>query len=346
MMKVYLKKCNDYDNVEKVLLPILENYKNKFKSGDKVLVKPNLLSPKKVETGITTHPKVVEAVLKFLLDLGTNPYLGDSPATGTALEAVKANGIYDVCKKLEVPIVELDDPVVVDGEIYKGIKISKKVLEADKIVNIAKLKTHVQMIMTLAVKNTFGCVVGKEKSAWHFRAKTNTNFANVLIDIHNIVNPTLNVLDGILGMDGNGPANGFTRKFNVIGVSENGYALDHAVIKSLNIKEKYVYIVKEAMKRGLIPKYELKSDWKGDNIKLPLTAPIFETVTNMVRIFERVPKINKNKCVACKICEERCPAQAIDIDNDKYIDYSKCIRCYVCHEVCPQDAIKLIRRII
>ncbi|MBM7559586.1 DUF362 domain-containing protein [Marinitoga litoralis] len=345
-MKVYLRKCNDYDNVEKVLLPILENYKDKFNEGDKVLVKPNLLSPKNVETGITTHPKVVEVVLKFLLDLGTKPYLGDSPATGTALEAVKANGIYDVCKKLNVPVVELDDPVDVDGEIYKGIKISKKVLEADKIVNIAKLKTHVQMIMTLAVKNTFGCVVGKEKSAWHFRAKTNTNFANVIIDIHNIVKPTLNIMDGILGMEGNGPANGVQKRFNVIGVSENAYALDHAIIKSLKVKEKYVYIIKEAMKRNLIPHYELESDWEGGKIKLPLTAPIFETVTNLTRAFERVPKINPDKCISCKICESRCPAEAIDIDNDKNIDYSKCIRCYVCHEVCPQDAIKLVRRII
>lgn len=344
-MKVYLKTCDDYSNAESILMPILKNYTYKFKTGDKVLVKPNLLSPKSIDSGITTHPNIVEVVLKFLLDLGTKPYLGDSPATGTALAAVKANGIYDICKKYGVPVVELDDPVDIDGENFKGIKISKRVLEADKIVNIAKLKTHVQMIMTLAVKNTFGCVVGKEKSAWHFRAKTNTNFANVLIDIHNIVNPTLNILDGILGMEGNGPANGKNKRFNVLGVSENAYALDHAIIKSLGVKEKYVYIIKEAMKRGLIPKYELESDWKGGKIKLPLTAPIFETVTNMVRVFERIPKIDKNKCVACKICEERCPAQAIDIDNDKYIDYSKCIRCYVCHEVCPQDAIKLVRRL-
>ncbi|GAB6190076.1 hypothetical protein JCM30566_18190 [Marinitoga arctica] len=345
-MKVYLKKCDDYDNVEDVLIPILENYKGRFSKGDKVLVKPNLLSPKSIDSGITTHPKIVEAVVKFLLDLGTNPFLGDSPATGTALEAVKANGIYDICKKYNIPIVELDEPINVHGENFKDIKISKKVLDADKIINIAKLKTHVQMIMTLAVKNTFGCVVGKEKSAWHFRAKTNTNFANVLIDIHNIVNPTLNIVDGILGMEGNGPANGTQKYFNVLGVSENAYALDHAIIKSLNVKEKYVYVIKEAMKKGLIPQYELDSNWKGGKIKLPLTAPIFETVTNMVRIFERVPKINKNKCIACKICENRCPAEAINIDNDKYIDYSKCIRCYVCHEVCPQDAIKLIRRII
>ncbi|AEX85524.1 hypothetical protein Marpi_1112 [Marinitoga piezophila KA3] len=344
-MDVYLKQCTDYTNAEEVLLPLLEKYKDLFSKNDRVLVKPNMLSPNHVGSGITTNPKIVEIVLKFLLSLGTKPFVGDSPATGNAISVAKANGVYEICKELDIPIVELDDPVEVDGENFRGFKVSRKVLEADKIVNIAKLKTHVQMIMTLAVKNTFGCIVGKEKSAWHFRAKTNTNFANVLIDIHNIVNPTLNIIDGIEGMEGNGPANGKKKKFNVIGISESAYALDHAIIKSLKIKEKYVYIIKEAARRNLIPDYNLISNWNAPGIKLPLTTPIFETVTNITRVFERVPKINKDKCVECKICESRCPAEAINIDNDKYIDYSKCIRCYVCHEVCPQDAIKLVRKI-
>jgi len=243
-----------------------------------------------------------------------------------------------------VPIVELDEPVEVDGEKFKKIKISKKILDADKIINIAKLKTHSQMILTMAIKNTFGCVVGKEKSSWHFRAKTNINFAKVIVDIHNIVKPTINIVDGIDGMEGNGPANGKQKHFGMIGVSENAYALDHAIAQKLKVKEKYVYILKEAMREKLVPEYKIEGDWKGDEIKLPITAPIFETVTNISRALQRVPEINVEKCISCRICEESCPADAITID-DHNIDYDKCIRCYVCHEVCPEDAIDLKRKI-
>jgi uncharacterized protein (DUF362 family) len=344
VIDVYLNKCDDYEKSVEKIIKMLEPYKNKFEKGDKVLLKPNLLSPKEVEKAVTTHPKIVEAVILFLLDLDVEIYLGDSPATGSALQAVKANGIYDVCQKYNIPIVELDEPIEVDGENYKKIKISKKVLDADKIINIAKLKTHSQMILTMAIKNTFGCVVGKEKPAWHLRAKTNTNFAKVIIDIHNIVKPTINILDGIEGMEGNGPANGKQKHFGVIGVSENAYALDHAVAEKLNVKEKYVYILKESMKKQIIPEYKIHGDWEGGKIKLPITAPIFETFTNLSRAIQRVPQINVDKCISCRICENSCPAEAITIDNHS-IDYSKCIRCYVCHEVCPEDAIDLKRKI-
>ncbi|MGM0642102.1 MAG: DUF362 domain-containing protein [Thermotogota bacterium] len=344
MIDVYLNKCDKYEKSVEKLIKMLEPYKDKFEKGDKVLLKPNLLSPKEVEKAVTTHPKIVEAVILFLLDLDVDITLGDSPATGTALQAVKANGIYDVCEKYHVPVVELDEPVEVDGENFKKIKISKKVLDADKIINIAKLKTHSQMILTMAIKNIFGCVVGKEKSAWHFRAKTNINFAKVIVDIHNIVKPTINIVDGIEGMEGNGPANGKQKHFGVIGVSENAYALDHALAQKLNVKEKYVYILKESMKQKLIPEYKIKGDWEGEDIKLPITAPIFETVTNISRALQRVPEINVEKCISCRICEESCPADAITID-DHSIDYDKCIRCYVCHEVCPEDAIDLKRKI-
>jgi ferredoxin len=145
-------------------------------------------------------------------------------------------------------------------------------------------------------------------------------------------------------MEGNGPANGKQKHFGVIGISENAYALDHAVAKKLNVKEKYAYILNESMRRKLIPDYKINGDWEGGKIKLPITAPIFETFTNLSRAVQRVPEINVDKCISCRICENSCPAGAITIDNHS-IDYDKCIRCYVCHEVCPEDAIDLKRKI-
>lgn len=347
-LKVFLRNCDSYEKVDNLLGPLLlNNFSSLFKKGESVLVKPNLLSARKPDQAVTTHPSIVESVLKFLLYLETKPFVADSPASSSLQKATYESGIAQVCEKLSVPIVELDDPVQTDGQVYKKIKISAKVLKADKVVNLAKLKTHSQMILTLAVKNTFGCIPGLEKSGWHIRCATNENFASLLVDIHLLVKPVLNILDGIIGMEGNGPANGKLKKFGLVGVCENGFALDHAVCTRLGVQPKVIYVLKEALRRDLIPSYEIDGDWSS-SIELPITAqalPVPRFLGKVARSIVRVPRISKKRCVQCRICEERCPARAIEVS--KYlIDYDKCIRCYVCHEVCPNDAIDLIRKFL
>lgn len=344
-MKVFLRKCDSYDQIDDILQPVLKNYSEIFKPQESVLVKPNLLSARKPQDGVTTHPAVLESVLKFLISLGTRPFVADSPASSTLQKVVYESGILQVCEKYSVPIVELDDPVEVDGQVYKKIKISSKALKVDKIVNIAKLKTHSQMILTLGVKNTFGCIPGLEKSGWHIRCATNENFVALLVDVHLLVKPVLTILDGITGMEGNGPANGKLKHFGVIAVSENAFALDHAICKKLSIDPEMIYTLKEALKRHLIPSYEIDGEWSS-TIELPITAqalPVPKFLKRIARTIIRVPKISKKRCVQCKICEERCPAQVIQVSK-YFIDYNKCIRCYVCHEVCPNDAIDLVRK--
>ncbi|MEJ5230106.1 MAG: DUF362 domain-containing protein [Pseudothermotoga sp.] len=346
-MKVHLAKCDSYDRVESTLLPILEEYSALFEKDDKVLVKPNLLSARKPDQGVTTHPAVVETVLKFLISLGAEPSVGDSPAAGVFQKVMSESGIADVCEKLRVPMIELNDPIEIDGQVYKKIKISSKVLKADKVVNLAKLKTHSQMILTLGVKNTFGCIPGLEKSGWHIRCGTNENFASLLVDVHLLVKPALTILDGVLGMEGNGPANGKLKNFGVLAVCENAFALDHAICRRLGVQPQVVFTVKESLRRNLVPVYEIDGNWHSA-IELPVTAqtlPVPKPLKRLARSIVRVPKIAKRRCIQCRICEERCPAQAIDVSEYK-IDYDKCIRCYVCHEVCPQNAIDLIRRFL
>lgn len=346
-MKVFVRRCDSYDQIEGILQPVLKNYSELFKPQENVLVKPNLLSARKPQEGVTTHPAVLESILKFLISLGTKPFVADSPASAGIQKAAYESGIAQVCEKYSVPIAELDDPVEVDGQIYKKIKISSKVLKVDKVVNIAKLKTHSQMILTLGIKNTFGCIPGLEKSGWHIRCATNENFAALLVDVHLLVKPVLTILDGVIGMEGNGPANGKLRHFGVIAVSENAFALDHAICKRLSVNPDMIYVLKEAYKRHLIPSYEVDGEWNS-TIELPVTAhvlPVPNFLKRVARNIVRVPKISKKRCIQCRICEERCPAQAIQVSR-YFIDYNKCIRCYVCHEVCPQNAVDLSRKFL
>ncbi|MFW6263169.1 MAG: DUF362 domain-containing protein, partial [Thermotogota bacterium] len=183
-----------YKKGSALLKESLNQYTHLFKKGDSVLVKPNLLSARDVNQGVTTHPDTLDVVLDFLLGLETVPFVGDSPPDGNGYAVASQTGLIEVCEKHGVKFVELDDPVKVKHDGEYDFSISKKVLEADKVVNLAKLKTHSLTILTLAVKNTFGCVPGKEKSSWHFKALNNHNFAKLMVEICEVVNPTLNIV--------------------------------------------------------------------------------------------------------------------------------------------------------
>jgi len=332
-----------YKNGSALLKESLNQYSHLFKKGDRVLVKPNLLSARDINQGVTTHPDTLDVVLGFLLELETVPFVGDSPPDGNGYAVAKKTGLIEICEKHNVEFVELDEPVKVNHSGDYDFSISKKVLEADKIVNLAKLKTHSLTILTLAVKNTFGCVPGKEKGSWHFKALNNNNFAKLMVEICSVVNPTLNIVEGLIAHEGNGPSNGNPKKTGVIFISENPFALDDSIATSLSIPSKKYPILIEASKKKLIPEYETIGKWSG-SMRLPKTSLIFSGlsfISNRFNIFKKKPKIDKGKCITCRKCERNCPAEAIDINNFS-IDYTKCIRCYVCHEVCPEDAIKLI----
>jgi len=136
--------------------------------------------------------------------------------------------------------------------------------EADYVVNLAKLKTHSLMGLTLGIKNVFGLVKPEFRGQMHFQTgKDRDEFAHMLIDVYNLVNPDLTIIDGIIGMEGNGPANGVARKFGFVGASTHAYALDIEVAKILNTDENKIPLLKIGKKR-----FNIVSEPIGDEIKI------------------------------------------------------------------------------
>jgi ferredoxin len=204
------------------------------------------------------------------------------------------------------------------------------------------------MLLTLGVKNMFGCIVGFQKARWHMRAGVDKMaFARLLIAIHQAVKPAVSILDGIIGMEGEGPGKrGKPREIGILMGSCDAFALDMAVCKMIGINFENVPILKIAREDNLIGSWEVDGILPSvRNFQLPgneglVFGPRF--LQNFLRRHtQSLPVGDDLLCRFCGKCRTICPAQAIQLPDGKRIefDYEKCIRCYCCIEVCPHGVL-------
>ncbi|WP_421659320.1 DUF362 domain-containing protein [Leptothermofonsia sp. ETS-13] len=225
------------------------------KPGDRVLLKPNLLTGARPGKECVTRPEIVYCVAQMVQEAGGKPFLGDGPAFGSARGVAKANGYLPLTEALNLPIVEFHGKryETVSDE-FNHLLLSKEAMDADVVINLPKVKSHVQLTMTLGVKNLFGCVPGKMKAWWHLEAgKDRDRFGTMLVETARAIDPDLTILDGIVGHEGNGPSGGYPRQLSLLAASANVFALDRAVLDILNVDPTIVPTVMASQRMGLCP---------------------------------------------------------------------------------------------
>lgn len=365
MNEVGLLKINSYDKNLKEeinkLLSLIGGLESFIKRGDKVLLKPNFITARSPENAATTHPEFIASVAELLIDYGCKVSIGDSPGLGSAKDVAKKIGLYDRLKKYDVDIINFEKRFAVDvnnkisNPRFKNLYLAEELKSFDRIINLPKLKSHAQMGITLATKNLYGCVVGKEKGQWHFAAgKDLSTFARLIVEICLNVNADLHILDGIIGMDGNGPTNGNPRNFNVALASNNPIALDRVVVELIG-KDINQFPIFLAAKDLDLPGIDLSQiDIKGnsideckiDNFQIPslisinfIDNKLIKNITS--KLINQRLLVDYSKCINCRKCENQCPAKAITYNGKIFIDHNKCIRCCCCQEICPVGALSI-----
>jgi len=256
-VKVSLVKCKDYESqsVRSALLRHFElqgGIESFISRGDKVLIKPNLIAPRPSRCATQTDPAMIVELAKILVDYGAKPFVGDSPAWANAATCAKVIGITEPLKKLGVEIRQLDEPVKRRLEFCRTrVGISRYALEADKIINLPKLKTHQQLIATIAVKNMFGCVSGKAKAVWHYKkGSTFEEFCTMLIGIYKLLNPAINIIDAVIAMEGPGPIHGNPKKLGWIAASVDPIAAEIICSDLIGLDWQKLPIIEAAKKNG------------------------------------------------------------------------------------------------
>ena len=372
---VAIDRCLSYD--QSVVYQCLKNLCEKANipdvAGKKILVKPNILSDAKPEDCITTHPEIVRAVIRILKENGASEIcVGDSPGLHNPSFCGKNCGIQDVCQTEGATWVNFtENPVAkqINGTKFT-LPMAKILDEVDMVFSVCKFKTHSLMYTTGAVKNLFGTVPHLNKGLCHAKCPTRESFAKLIVGIHETIKPAFCVMDGIIGMEGAGPANGTPRPLNLLLASDDCFAMDTAQATIMGYQPGDIFILNEAKIRHLLPKetvypvLDAKDLVVDDFERIPirkktrfirsLVIPFISTrAQRRKQRKEPAPQFNDEKCIRCLKCVNICPAKALTLQDvpgadentpaskKKHVvcDYSACIRCYCCHEMCPVNAI-------
>ena len=349
--RVYVRSASyEYEELKQIMFGLLSTLdQGRIQQHRRVLIKPNFLAPAPPDRAMITHPLVIRAAVEYVHEKGALPQVSDSPAMGTFERVMHEGGIDHALRGIPVDSRPFKDSRRVDvGPPFNRIEIAADAMDADVIINLPKLKTHTQMLLTLGVKNMFGCIVGLRKPEWHFRTGIDRDrFAELLVRICTSLRPQITVLDGILAMEGQGPGKGgIPRELGVVMAANDAFAVDAVVCRMLGIKEDELPTNRLAAKMGLMPG-NIAID--GDlptvrDMRFPAMTPLVFGPKGLQGFMRRHlvqrPVCRTSLCRHCGECWRYCPAKAIEPEMQGLrFDYDKCIRCYCCIEVCPYGAL-------
>jgi uncharacterized protein (DUF362 family)/Pyruvate/2-oxoacid:ferredoxin oxidoreductase delta subunit len=373
--KVYIIKCDDYSDV-KTKLPELINMMGGIKQyvseGEQIALKVNLLKDSRPEEAVTTHPSIVSAIAKMLIKINAESLIIDSPGSGYSYNEKMLDKIYRTTEmykaaeesgtrvNLDCSSQEVSYP---EGKLIKRFEVLSPLIKADGVFNLCKMKTHLFMRMTGAVKNNFGIIPGLAKPGFHAKLHDTRHFADMLLDLAQYVSPRLTIMDAVVSLEGDGPSAGSPRKVGLLIASVNQLAVDVVAGEIIGLSRSNNPVLLAAEARGLQPNHIKDIEIIGDSlnrIKIPdykFPANIEEGmglgpmqfIPGLLKYlfkdaFSARPVISKKKCIACGACIKSCPEKAISLDKHVkavVIDDKKCIRCYCCHEMCSEKAIDL-----
>ena len=365
--RVSIVHCCDYSNVKdaiKEALDLIGGLETIIAPGNRVLLKPNILAIRPPEDAVNTHPAVVLAMCELVSDVGGIPIVGDGagivrPDSTATAQALKVSGIEDVACSCGAEVINFETSGFVEVDVpgarqLSRLYIAKTVPEADVIISLPKLKTHELTLYTGAVKNLFGIIPRKNRKQAHFLEERDL-FGEAVVDIYSIIKPHLAVMDGVVGMEGDGPARGTPKYAEVVMASYDCVALDVVASELIGFDPLKIPTNIAALARGFGTKHpevvgtpleEVKVKFKRPTGGLTALIPSFLRRVLRKQIAVR-PFINTSKCTLCKACVLNCSVDAIEEAGGVLrINDEECIQCYCCRELCPNDAVEVKKSLL
>lgn len=365
MNKVSIVRCPDYSDTKRAIAEALElvgGLEDIIDPGDRVLLKPNILAASPPDAATTTHPSVVASMCEFVIQAGGKPVVGDGAGIsrpGATAKALKISGIEEAARKTGAQVVNFETSGftlvdVPDPLQFRKLYIANPVLEADIVISLPKLKTHELTYYTGAVKNFFGVLPLKCRKEIHLLGKRDL-FGEAVADLYSVIRPHFAVMDGIIGMEGNGPSHGRPVNSGVILASRDCVSMDIVASEMIGFDSLKIPTTAGTVKKGFgnqcpfvvgIPLKEVKMKFKPSSGGVSTTPPFL--TRRLGKYFTVYPQINQRKCTHCGACYYNCSPHAIErLDDGSFrINKEKCILCYCCRELCPNNAVDIKKSLL
>jgi uncharacterized protein (DUF362 family) len=251
---------NSVDDGVRQAVDLVGGIESFVKSGDRVIIKPNLAYP--YPPPATTDPRVVEAVARLCREAGAGEvWIGDSSSYSckdilgygkwSNRDVIEKTGMDRAAENAGALIKDFDlepwhEVKIPDGIILRTVEIASPMLEADVVINVPAMKTHFETLVTLGIKNYHGIIPDRYKIMFH-----KDEISQKLVDIHRVVRTHLTIMDGIVGMEGLGPRLGGSVPMNLVLASSDVVALDAVTCGAMGIEPGEVETIRLADTQGI-----------------------------------------------------------------------------------------------
>lgn len=245
---------------------------SKFR-GRRVLLKPNMVEPRRTVPHMTTHPAVVVAAVEVFRDWGATVIVGE--ASGHVRDtdmALLESGIQAALDETKTPFADLnyEDAVWTPNRggvsPLDGFYFPESIASADFVVSMPKLKAHHWVGMTAGMKNLYGTLPGI-KYGWPKNVLHHAGIPETVYDINASLPSKITIVDGIMCMEGDGPIMGTAKHMGIIAVGKNLTSVDATLARVIGLDARRIPYLKIAADRmgPICPQKIVQQgeDWKG-----------------------------------------------------------------------------------
>jgi uncharacterized protein (DUF362 family) len=291
-LAVYLEGLGRYDvaAIERSIARAIDALGLDLSARRTAVVKPNLVIPASPKTGIVTHPAVTEAIVRVLRANGVERIaIADGPGVGLDADRVfEVTGYRALASRLGVDLVDFNKAERRErGWKYGKLGVPAILEDADLYVNVPKAKTHGYTTVTLSIKNHKGMLSEEHKKLDH-----HLGLHEPLVEQARLRPPDLIVLDGIVGVEGDGPLNGRPVRSGFLAVGTNMLEVDAAAARAMGFDPESIKHLRIASEQGL---GSIEPEVIGEVAVRPF-RPANEEFGRVMNIY------SWRDCTACSMC--------------------------------------------